>query len=120
MVSVPLGNWDFHVVRSFYLFAVLAILITAPLGAIGMDLTYQTLLEKEDVEVVDICLPNYLHYEMCLKAAKAMKHVIVEKPLAVTLEQADEMIKVCKNLGRKLMYAEELCLHLNMNEFENW
>ena len=67
------------------------------------------LLEKEDAEVVDICLPNYLHHEMCLKAAFAMKHVIVEKPLAMTLEQADEMIQVCKSRGRKLMYAEELC-----------
>ena len=67
------------------------------------------LLAKEDVEVVDICLPNYLHRDVCLKAAEANKHVIVEKPLAVTLEQADEMIEACKSRGLKLMYAEELC-----------
>lgn len=67
------------------------------------------LLAKEKIEVVDICLPNYLHHEVCLKAAAAMKHVIVEKPLAVTLEQADEMIEACKSRGLKLMYAEELC-----------
>ncbi len=60
-------------------------------------------------EVVDICLPNYLHAEVTLKAAAAGKHVIIEKPLAVTLEEADAMIAACKKAGVKLMYAEELC-----------
>lgn len=60
-------------------------------------------------EVVDICLPNFLHYEATLNAAKAGKHIIIEKPLAVTLEEADEMIAACKQAGVKLMYAEELC-----------
>ena len=59
--------------------------------------------------MVDICLPNYLHHEACLKAAAAGKHVIIEKPLAVSLEQADEMIEACSSRGLKLMYAEELC-----------
>ena len=43
------------------------------------------LLAAEQVDVVDICLPNYLHHEACLKAAGANKHVIIEKPLALTL-----------------------------------
>ena len=60
-------------------------------------------------EVVDICLPNYLHAEAALKAAAAGKHIIIEKPLAVTLEEADAMIAACKKAGVKLMYAEELC-----------
>ncbi len=67
------------------------------------------LLEKCNCDVVDICLPNYLHYDACIKAAKAGKHIIIEKPLALTLEQADEMIEVCKQNGKLLMYAEELC-----------
>ncbi len=46
---------------------------------------------------------------MTLAAARAGKHVIVEKPLCMTLEEADEMIAVCREHGRKLMYAEELC-----------
>ena len=60
-------------------------------------------------EVVDICLPNYLHAEATLKAASASRHIIIEKPLAVTLEEADTMIAACKRAGVKLMYAEELC-----------
>lgn len=70
-------------------------------------------LEKAIVEsgcdVVDICVPNFLHHRAVLAAAKAGKHVIIEKPLAMTLEEADEMIAVCKTAKRKLMYAEELC-----------
>ena len=78
----------------------------------GIPASYSNLdevLEKEEAQVVDICLPNYLHHEACLKAAAAGKHVIIEKPLAVSLEQADEMIEACSSRGLKLMYAEELC-----------
>jgi predicted dehydrogenase len=67
------------------------------------------LLAETDVEVVDICVPNYLHASVCIKAAKAKKQIIIEKPLAVTLEEADEMIAACKGNNVKLMYAEELC-----------
>lgn len=67
------------------------------------------LLQNTDIDVVDICLPNFLHCEATLKAAAAGKHIIIEKPLAVTLEEADEMIAACDKAGVKLMYAEELC-----------
>ena len=67
------------------------------------------IIENSGCEVVDICLPNYLHASATLKAATAGKHIIIEKPLAVTLEEADEMIEACKKAGVKLMYAEELC-----------
>jgi myo-inositol 2-dehydrogenase/D-chiro-inositol 1-dehydrogenase len=67
------------------------------------------LLANTDCELVDICVPNYLHAECCIKAANAGKHIIIEKPLAVTLEEADEMIATCKANNVKLMYAEELC-----------
>jgi myo-inositol 2-dehydrogenase / D-chiro-inositol 1-dehydrogenase len=67
------------------------------------------LLAKSDCEVIDICTPNYAHYEACIKSAKSGRHIIVEKPIALTLEQADEMIETCKAEGKKLMYAEELC-----------
>lgn len=66
-------------------------------------------IQESGCEVVDICLPNYLHAEATIKAARARKHVIIEKPLATTLEDADEMIRVCKDAGVLLMYAEELC-----------
>lgn len=67
------------------------------------------IINESGCEVVDICLPNFLHATATLKAAAAGKHIIIEKPLAVTLEEADSMIDACKKAGVKLMYAEELC-----------
>lgn len=67
------------------------------------------LLKTVDCDVVDICVPNYKHHEACMAAARANKHVIIEKPLCLTLEQADEMIAACRHNGKLLMYAEELC-----------
>ncbi|WP_346319182.1 Gfo/Idh/MocA family oxidoreductase [Chitinophaga sp. YIM B06452] len=67
------------------------------------------LFSSAEFDVVDICLPNFLHKDATLKAAAAGKHIIIEKPLAVTLEEADEMIAACEKAGVKLMYAEELC-----------
>jgi predicted dehydrogenase len=66
-------------------------------------------LTREECDVVDICVPNHLHARITISAADAGKHVIIEKPLCLTLEEADEMIAACKARGRKLMYAEELC-----------
>jgi len=50
-----------------------------------------------------------MHYAVCIKAANAGKHVILEKPMALNIEQADEMIAACKENNRLLCYAEELC-----------
>jgi predicted dehydrogenase len=70
---------------------------------------YDTMLNETDCDVVDICLPNFLHHQATLKAAKKGLHVIIEKPLCITLAEADEMIAACKKANVLLMYAEELC-----------
>ncbi|MCU0785740.1 MAG: Gfo/Idh/MocA family oxidoreductase [Verrucomicrobia bacterium] len=66
-------------------------------------------ITQSGADVVDVCLPNFLHHRAVIAAARAGKHVIIEKPLCLTLEQGDEMIAACRANGRKLMYAEELC-----------
>jgi predicted dehydrogenase len=58
-----------------------------------------------DIDVVDICSPTHLHYEMTLKAAAAGKHVVCEKPLARTTPQAQEMVNACKEAGVQLLVA---------------
>jgi len=63
----------------------------------------------DEIDVVSLCLPNYLHCDATLAAANAGKHVICEKPLCLNLQEADLMISVCRDAGVKLMYAEELC-----------
>lgn len=69
----------------------------------------EEMLALEEVEMVVVGAPNYLHCEITCKVADAGKHVVVEKPLAMNLEEADRMIETCKEAGVKLMYAEELC-----------
>lgn len=66
-------------------------------------------ITESGCDVVDVCVPNFLHHSVVMAAAKAGKHVIIEKPLCLTLEEADEMIAACKAAKVKLMYAEELC-----------
>ena len=66
-------------------------------------------IAESGCDVVDVCLPNFLHHRAVLTAARAGKHVIIEKPMALNLEEADEMIAVCRGANLKLMYAEELC-----------
>ncbi|WP_075980398.1 Gfo/Idh/MocA family protein [Bacillus massilinigeriensis] len=66
------------------------------------------MLEKENPDVVDICLPTYLHREYVERIAKAKKHIICEKPIARTLEQAREMIEITEREGVKLFIAHVL------------
>ncbi len=60
------------------------------------------MLASEEVDIVTICSPSGAHMEPCVAAAKAGKHVIVEKPLDVTLERCDAMIEACEAAGVKL------------------
>jgi predicted dehydrogenase len=58
-----------------------------------------------DIDVIDICTPTYLHHEMVLEAAAAGKHIICEKPLARTVKQGQEMIAACNKAGVQLIVA---------------
>ena len=70
---------------------------------------YRRMLELPEIQLIDLCLPNDRHCEATEAAAAAGKHVICEKPLCVTLAEADRMIAACQAAGVQLMYAEELC-----------
>ena len=70
---------------------------------------YRDLLALKEVDVITLGIPNHLHAPVAIEAAKAGKHVICEKPLCRTLEEADRMIEACHKAGVLLMYAEELC-----------
>ena len=69
---------------------------------------YRQMLAEADLEMVTITAPNSLHAQMTVEAARAGKHVVCEKPLCMTLEEADLMIDTCRRQGVLLMYAEEL------------
>ena len=65
----------------------------------------EDMLKDPDVEIIDVCLPTYLHKEAVIKAAKAGKHILCEKPMALSLEDADEMINAAKKAKVKYMVA---------------
>jgi len=62
----------------------------------------RALIEAEDVDLVVITTPNELHFEQALAALEAGKHVVVDKPFAVTTAEADRLIEVAKARGRML------------------
>lgn len=62
----------------------------------------EEMLKRKDIEVVAICTESGYHLEPALAAAGAGKHVLIEKPIEVTLERADQMIEACRTAGVKL------------------
>ena len=69
---------------------------------------WRAVLDRDDVDAVDICSPNALHAEMAIAAAEAGKHVLVEKPIAVTPAEADAMIDAAARAGVVLMAAHNV------------
>ncbi|MCE9603490.1 MAG: Gfo/Idh/MocA family oxidoreductase [Planctomycetia bacterium] len=70
---------------------------------------YRELLAQPEIRMVVVGVPNDLHCRVVLDAAAAGKHVVIEKPLCLSLDEADRMIAACRKAGVKLMYGEELC-----------
>lgn len=70
---------------------------------------YRGLLDLDEVDLVVLGIPNDLHCEATCLAAEAGKHVVVEKPMAPSLAECDQMIAACERAGVMLGYAEELC-----------
>jgi len=66
------------------------------------------LLEDPDIDAVDICLPTFLHAPVALMALQAGKHVLVEKPMALTAAEADELVNEARRRNRVLMSAQVL------------
>jgi predicted dehydrogenase len=65
--------------------------------------TVSTLVANPEIQAVSVCLPHALHAEVTMAAAAAGKHVLCEKPIATSLEDADRMIRACRDAGVKLM-----------------
>ena len=68
----------------------------------------EDLLADADIDMVDICLPTHLHKTVSIAALKAGKHVLVEKPIAINLDDANEIVQVGVESGRRFMVAHVL------------
>jgi predicted dehydrogenase len=80
-------------------------MVADELGIESAHASYESLLADPRVEAVYIPLPNHLHRPWTIAAARAGKHVLCEKPLAMTARDAEEMIEVCDREGVRLMEA---------------
>ena len=67
--------------------------------------TYDQIKDNPEIDSVYIVLPNSMHEEYVVRAAKAGKHVLCEKPMATSAKSAQIMIDACKKAGKKLMIA---------------
>ncbi|HVD81277.1 MAG TPA: Gfo/Idh/MocA family oxidoreductase [Propionibacteriaceae bacterium] len=66
---------------------------------------FRQMILEADLDAVDICLPHYLHAEAIVAAAQAGKHILCEKPLCLTVLQADEVQQAVSTAGVTLMCA---------------
>jgi len=69
---------------------------------------YDTFIDDGDIDIVDICTPHPFHPEQSIKAADAKKHLIIEKPVALTYEDAQNMLTAVENNGVKTSVCFEV------------
>jgi len=109
------GYWGPNLVRNFYetpgvqvacvtdLRAERLQLVRARYPTVKVTTNHRELLDDPEVDAVAIATPVSTHFELCMAALKAGKHVMVEKPLAATVEQAKRMIDAAQKANRVLM-----------------
>jgi predicted dehydrogenase len=102
------------------------------LGWEGYETDYRRLLERDDIDLVDVATPGNTHHEIAIAALEAGKHVLCEKPLANTLEEAREMLDaaraaatinmVCFNYRRvpSVQLAKRLIEEGRLGEIRHW
>ncbi|MHB1458472.1 MAG: Gfo/Idh/MocA family protein [Armatimonadota bacterium] len=66
---------------------------------------YHAILSDSSIDTVDICVPHNLHYRLVMDALNAGKDVILEKPISMNLEEADEMIATADKVGKRLLVS---------------
>ncbi|KKK95184.1 hypothetical protein LCGC14_2675350, partial [marine sediment metagenome] len=52
---------------------------------------YMDLLERDDIDIIDVCTPNIVHHEQIIRSLKAKKHVYADKPICITDDEADDI-----------------------------
>lgn len=85
-------------------------------GSIGASVStdYSDVLADPGIGAVDLCLPHHLHADMAVAAARAGKHILCEKPLALSIAECDAMIAAARAAGVVLMHGENMRMAENV------
>lgn len=81
---------------------------------------WRQLLDRPDIHIASICTPDHLHCEMTCAFLDAGKHVIVEKPMARTMEECEAMIAAARRADRKLMVAQVCRFYSFFEDAKRW
>ncbi|UOQ46673.1 Gfo/Idh/MocA family oxidoreductase [Gracilibacillus caseinilyticus] len=73
------------------------------MGWLSYETDWHRVLARDDVDVIDIVTPNHAHAEIAIAAAEAGKHIITEKPLALTVEESERMLEAVQKNNVKHM-----------------
>src|SRR6058998_395773 len=79
-------------------------------ASVPVDIGYARLLERADLDAVVVSVPNHLHAEVGVAALEAGKDVLLEKPMATTVEDCDRLLAAARKSGRVLTIGHELRL----------
>lgn len=79
--------------------------MAAKYGGVAYD-TAEELLADPEIDAVSVCAANNAHAELTIKALRAGKHVLCEKPMAISLADCEEMVKVAREEGKLLMIGQ--------------
>lgn len=69
---------------------------------------YDSIKDNPDIDIIYVVLPNHMHADYTIRGAKAGKHIICEKPMAITVADCDRMIAACKEAGKQLSIGYRL------------
>lgn len=81
---------------------------------------FDNIKDNPDIDAVYIVLPNSMHEEFTVRAAKAGKHVLCEKPMTTSVASAQRMIDACKKAGKQLMIAYRIQYEPNNKQMKEW
>jgi hypothetical protein len=81
---------------------------------------YDAIANNKEIEAVYIVLPNSMHAEYTIRAAKAGKHVLCEKPMATSSADAKKMVDACKQANKKLMVAYRIQYEPHHQLMKDW
>lgn len=77
---------------------------------------FDSIADNPAIDIVYVVLPNSMHAEYTIRAAKAGKHVICEKPMALSVRECEQMIEACEQAGKKLSIGYRLHFEPNTQE----